>query len=36
MENLEFYANNNYRVIMATTGWYNNLTKVKEMFKNSN
>jgi hypothetical protein len=35
MENMKFYASNNYKVIMATTGWYDNLDEVKEMFKNS-
>jgi len=36
LSNLEFYAANNCKVIMATTGWYDKLDKVKEMFKNSN
>jgi len=35
MENLAFYAENNMKVIMATTGWYDRLDKVKEMFEKS-
>jgi len=35
MENMIFYAKNNYKVIMATTGWYDELDEVKKMFQNS-
>jgi len=35
MENMAFYAKNNYKVIMATTGWYDNLIDVKKMFEKS-
>jgi len=33
MENMTFYAKNNMKVIMATTGWYDRLDEVKNMFK---
>jgi len=32
---MEFYAENNMKVIMATTGWYDKLDEVKNMFKKS-
>jgi len=35
MENMIFYAENNMKVIMATTGWYDKLDEVKNMFKKS-
>ena len=35
VENMKFYAGNNYKVIIATTGWYDKLYEVKEMFKKS-
>ena len=36
IENMKFYSENNYKVVMATTGWYDKLDEVKEMFKKSN
>jgi len=35
MENMVFYAENNMKVIMATTGWYDRLDEVKNMFEKS-
>ena len=35
MENLKFYAENNFKVVMATTGWWEHLDEVKKMFENS-
>jgi len=35
MDNMKFYAENNFKVIMATTGWYENLQEVKLLFSNS-
>jgi dihydrodipicolinate reductase len=35
LENLKFYAENDIKVVMATTGWYKNLEDVKLWFKNS-
>lgn len=35
MENLMFYAKNDFKVIMGSTGWWNNLPEVKEMFESS-
>ncbi len=35
MENLKFYAENNYKVVMATTGWWETLPEVKKMFEKS-
>ena len=35
LENMKFYAENNMKVIMATTGWYDKLDEVKNMFKKS-
>ena len=35
LENMEFYAKNNFKVIMATTGWYDDIEKIKQMFKKS-
>lgn len=36
LSNMRFYAKNNIKVIMATTGWYENLIEIKELFENSN
>lgn len=33
--NLEFYAKNDFRVVMATTGWWEHLDTVKTLFNNS-
>ncbi|MDD5770113.1 MAG: 4-hydroxy-tetrahydrodipicolinate reductase [Candidatus Gracilibacteria bacterium] len=35
LENMKFYSTNNFKVIMATTGWYNKLPEVKNMFSKS-
>lgn len=35
LENMKFYAENNMKVVMATTGWYDKLDEVKWYFKNS-
>lgn len=35
LENLKFYAENNIKVVMATTGWYEHIDEVKSWFKNS-
>jgi len=35
MENMKFYADNNFKVIMATTGWYDKIDEVKSMFEKS-
>lgn len=35
LDNLKFYAENNFKVVMATTGWWDELEKVKEMFEKS-
>jgi 4-hydroxy-tetrahydrodipicolinate reductase len=35
LENMRFYAENNMKVVMATTGWYDKLDEVKWYFKNS-
>ncbi|MDQ7009439.1 MAG: 4-hydroxy-tetrahydrodipicolinate reductase [Candidatus Gracilibacteria bacterium] len=35
MDNLNFYAKNGFKVVMATTGWWENLTEIKETFNNS-
>ena len=35
VENMKFYAENNFKVVMATTGWYYRLDEVKEMFEKS-
>jgi len=35
MDNLKFYAEHWYKVVMATTGWWDNLPEVKELFNNS-
>ena len=34
-ENLLFYASHNYKVIMATTGWYEYLDEIKQAFQKS-
>jgi len=36
MENMKFYAENNMKVVMATTWWYNKVEEIKELFKKSN
>ena len=33
--NMHFYAKNNMKVIMATTGWYEHLYEIKSLFDNS-
>jgi len=35
MENLKFYAENWFKVVMATTGWWDHLDEVKTLFSNS-
>jgi 4-hydroxy-tetrahydrodipicolinate reductase len=35
LENLTFYAKNNIKVIMATTGRYAHIDEVKSLFQNS-
>ncbi|MCD5374870.1 4-hydroxy-tetrahydrodipicolinate reductase, partial [Candidatus Gracilibacteria bacterium] len=35
LENLTFYAKNDYKVIMASTGWWEHLPEVKVMFEQS-
>lgn len=35
MENMRFYAENNMKVVMATTWWYDNLDEIKKLFKTS-
>jgi len=35
LDNLKFYAKNNYKVVMATTGWWEHLDEVKDFFNNS-
>lgn len=35
VENLEFYAKNNFKVVMATTGWWEHLWQIKKDFENS-
>jgi len=35
LENMKFYAKNNMKVIMATTGWYNHMEEIKSLFNNS-
>lgn len=35
LENLTFYADNNFKVVMATTGWWDHLPEVEEMFTRS-
>ncbi len=36
IKNMKFYAENNIKVVMATTGWYDELDQIKEMFSLSN
>jgi dihydrodipicolinate reductase len=36
LENLKFYAKNNLKIVMATTGWYKHISEVKDLFKSSN
>ncbi|MFA5916721.1 MAG: 4-hydroxy-tetrahydrodipicolinate reductase [Candidatus Gracilibacteria bacterium] len=36
IDNMRFYAKNNMKVVMATTGWYDNVEEIKTLFKNSN
>lgn len=36
LENMRFYAKNNMKVIMATTGWYNKILEIKSLFEKSN
>lgn len=36
MENMRFYAENNFKVIMATTGWYDKIGEIKDLFFKSN
>jgi len=33
---MKFYADHNMKVVMATTGWYDRLDEVKNMFSKSN
>ena len=35
LENMQFYAKNNMKVIMATTGWYEHIEEIKTIFNNS-
>ena len=35
LENLTFYAEHDYKVVMATTGWWERMDAVKEMFEGS-
>ncbi len=35
LENLQFYAENNFKVVMWTTWWHDDLELVKQLFKNS-
>jgi len=35
LENLRFYAKNNLKVVMATTGWWDSLEEVKMFFSYS-
>ncbi len=35
LENMKFYAENNMKVVMATTGWYDELETIKRYFENS-
>lgn len=35
IENLKFYAKNNYKVVMATTWWYEKIDEVKKLFEES-
>lgn len=35
LENMKFYAKNDMKVIMATTGWYNHIEEIKSLFNNS-
>ncbi|MDD3793735.1 MAG: 4-hydroxy-tetrahydrodipicolinate reductase [Candidatus Gracilibacteria bacterium] len=36
LENMRFYAKNNFKVIMGTTGWYEDLDEIKNLFTRSN
>jgi hypothetical protein len=36
MDNMRFYAKNNMKVVMATTGWYDKIEEIKTLFTNSN
>jgi dihydrodipicolinate reductase len=35
MENIQFYAQNNLRVVVGTTGWYDRIDEVKQLFSTS-
>lgn len=35
MQNMEFYASNNYKAVVWTTGWYDKVNEVKWYFSNS-
>lgn len=35
LENMKFYAENDMKVVMATTGWYDELEAIKSYFENS-
>lgn len=35
LDNLKFYAKNNYKVVMATTGWWEYLDEIKTIFNSS-
>lgn len=36
MENIAYYAKNNLRVVVGTTGWYDQIDEVKTLFEKSN
>jgi len=35
LENMHFYAQNNMKVIMATTGWYEHIDDIESLFNSS-
>jgi 4-hydroxy-tetrahydrodipicolinate reductase len=35
MDNIRFYAENNFRVVIGTTGWYDQIETVKKLFSTS-
>lgn len=35
IENIRFYAENNFRVVIGTTGWYDQIEEVKKLFSTS-
>lgn len=36
MDNMKFYAENNFKAVIGTTGWYDQIDEVKNLFESSN